>query len=202
MSSNGKQLMMSPDRLRQPALTTGQVARICGVAPRTVQKWIDSGHLHGYRLPGGLDRRVPRDEVVRFLQAAGMPLGPLAGPSLPPVLLVNVGLPFREQLEPHLPTHEMLHVPGAIEAAAALAQTAAEAVLVVGGGTLDRQAARALGLLIQAACEPCPRLVLVISEGWPLNLSPSEWGYRAVLQAPVDPRTVALMLTEEEVNRG
>jgi len=32
--------------------TTGQVAKICKVAPRTVSKWFDSGRLKGYRIPG------------------------------------------------------------------------------------------------------------------------------------------------------
>src|SRR5262249_14744586 len=31
--------------------TTGQVAKICKVAPRTVSKWFDSGRLRGYRIP-------------------------------------------------------------------------------------------------------------------------------------------------------
>ena len=32
-------------------LTTGEVAAICNVAPRTVSKWFDSGQLKGYRIP-------------------------------------------------------------------------------------------------------------------------------------------------------
>jgi hypothetical protein len=32
-------------------LTTGEVAKICSVAPRTVSKWFDSGALTGYRIP-------------------------------------------------------------------------------------------------------------------------------------------------------
>src|SRR5205823_90621 len=40
--------------------TTGQVAKICKVAPRTVSKWFDSGRLRGYRIPGSQDRRIPR----------------------------------------------------------------------------------------------------------------------------------------------
>ena len=49
--------------------TTGQVAKICKVAPRTVSKWFDSGRLRGYRIPGSLDRRIPREQLVRFLKA-------------------------------------------------------------------------------------------------------------------------------------
>jgi len=55
-------------------LTTGDVARICNVAPRTVSKWFDSGQLKGYRIPGSKDRRIPVDELVRFMKVHNMPL--------------------------------------------------------------------------------------------------------------------------------
>lgn len=58
-------------------LTTGQVARICRVAPRTVSKWFDTGQLRGYRIPGSKDRRIPLQHLVRFMKAHGMPLGDL-----------------------------------------------------------------------------------------------------------------------------
>ena len=58
-------------------LTTGQVAKICNVAPRTVSKWFDSGQLRGYRIPGSKDRRIPVHELVRFMRAYGMPLNGL-----------------------------------------------------------------------------------------------------------------------------
>jgi len=55
-------------------LTTGEVARICKVAPRTVTKWFDSGQLHGYRIPGSKDRRIPVAQLVRFMRQNNMPL--------------------------------------------------------------------------------------------------------------------------------
>ena len=55
--------------------TTGQVAKICKVAPRTVSKWFDSGRLKGYRIPGSQDRRIPREYLIKFLKEHGMPLG-------------------------------------------------------------------------------------------------------------------------------
>ena len=54
-------------------LTTGDVARICSVAPRTVSKWFDSGQLRGYRIPGSKDRRIPLNELVRFMKANNIP---------------------------------------------------------------------------------------------------------------------------------
>lgn len=55
-------------------LTTGEVAKICNVASRTVSKWFDSGQLEGYRIPGSKDRRIPVDKLVRFMKQHGIPL--------------------------------------------------------------------------------------------------------------------------------
>jgi len=54
-------------------LTTGDVAKICNVAPRTVSKWFDSGQLKGYRIPGSKDRRIPVSELLRFMKVHNMP---------------------------------------------------------------------------------------------------------------------------------
>jgi len=58
---------------RKDVLTTGQVAQICKVAPRTVTKWFDSGQLKGYRIPGSRDRRIPTSELIRFMKAHNIP---------------------------------------------------------------------------------------------------------------------------------
>jgi excisionase family DNA binding protein len=54
--------------------TTGEVAKICNVAPRTVSKWFDSGQLKGYRIPGSRDRRIPAAELQRFMRQHGIPM--------------------------------------------------------------------------------------------------------------------------------
>ncbi|MDR1925013.1 MAG: helix-turn-helix domain-containing protein [Planctomycetaceae bacterium] len=75
----------------EPAMkvfTTGQVAKICKVAPRTVSKWFDSGRLKGYRIPGSQDRRIPREYLIKFLKEHGMPLGDLEDETLAKVLIV------------------------------------------------------------------------------------------------------------------
>lgn len=61
-------------RKQKEVLTTGDVAKICNVAPRTVSKWFDSGQLRGYRIPGSKDRRIPLQQLVRFMRAHGIPL--------------------------------------------------------------------------------------------------------------------------------
>lgn len=59
--------------LEKEVLTTGEVAKICNVAPRTVSKWFDSGALKGYRIPGSRDRRIPAAELIKFMKAHGIP---------------------------------------------------------------------------------------------------------------------------------
>lgn len=54
-------------------LTTGEVAKICNVAPRTVSKWFDSGQLRGYRIPGSKDRRIPMSSLIQFMKDHGIP---------------------------------------------------------------------------------------------------------------------------------
>lgn len=54
--------------------TTGDVAKICEVAPRTVTKWFDSGLLKGYKVPISKDRRIPRKFLIEFMQHHSMPL--------------------------------------------------------------------------------------------------------------------------------
>ncbi len=59
---------------RKEVLTTGEVAKICHVAPRTVSKWFDTGKLRGYRIPGSRDRRIPVEQLIAFMRAYGIPL--------------------------------------------------------------------------------------------------------------------------------
>ena len=58
-------------------LTTGEVAKICNVAPRTVSKWFDSGQLRGYRIPGSKDRRIPLNSLIRFMKQHNIPVDSL-----------------------------------------------------------------------------------------------------------------------------
>lgn len=53
-------------------VTTGFVAKYCGVKPITIARWIKSGKLKAVRTPGGRFR-VNRRELYRFLLAHGFP---------------------------------------------------------------------------------------------------------------------------------
>ena len=56
------------------ALTTGEVAKFCGVNFRTVIRWIERGHLDAYKLPGRGDNRIPVSSFITFLQDNNMPV--------------------------------------------------------------------------------------------------------------------------------
>jgi two-component system, OmpR family, response regulator RpaA len=86
--------------------TTGQVAKICKVAPRTVSKWFDSGRLKGYRIPGSQDRRIPREQLIRFLKEHGMPLGELEEEEWHKVLLIGTEKLFNDRMKELLPEDE------------------------------------------------------------------------------------------------
>ena len=86
--------------------TTGQVAKICKVAPRTVSKWFDSGRLKGYRIPGSQDRRIPREQLIRFLKEHGMPLGELEEEEWHKVLLIGTEKLFNDRIKELLPEDE------------------------------------------------------------------------------------------------
>src|SRR3977135_3759627 len=72
----GRNAMSATSKVKD-VLTTGEVAKICNVAPRTVSKWFDSGALRGYRIPGSKDRRIPINQLIRFMKQHGMPLNGL-----------------------------------------------------------------------------------------------------------------------------
>src|SRR5262245_38282403 len=83
--------------------TTGQVAKICKVAPRTVSKWFDSGRLRGYRIPGSQDRRIPREQLIKFLKEHGMPLGELEEEEWHKILVIGADKLFIDRLQELLP---------------------------------------------------------------------------------------------------
>jgi two-component system response regulator RpaA len=88
---------------KKQVFTTGQVAKICQVAPRTVSKWFDSGKLRGYRIPGSQDRRIPREQLIRFLKENGMPLGGLEQEGWHKILIVGGQPLFVSRLKEMLP---------------------------------------------------------------------------------------------------
>jgi len=61
------------DWREKSVFTTGEVAGICRVSQQTVIRCFDSGKLKGFRVPGSRFRRIPRDALIAFMQANGIP---------------------------------------------------------------------------------------------------------------------------------
>jgi len=59
--------------------TTGEAAKVCKVSQQTIIRCFDSGRLGGFRVPGSKFRRIPRDELIRFMRANEIPLTVLEG---------------------------------------------------------------------------------------------------------------------------
>lgn len=53
--------------------TTGEVAEICHVTIPTVIKWIDSGELEGFKIPGSKNRRITRESLLDFMKKYKIP---------------------------------------------------------------------------------------------------------------------------------
>lgn len=117
---------------RRNVLTTGDVARICNVAPRTVSKWFDTGQLRGYRIPGSKDRRIPLDQLVRFMRVHGMPLEGIENGRMR-ILILDGDEAYADSLKVVLlrtDGFEVATASNALEAGAAAAELKPQVVLV------------------------------------------------------------------------
>ncbi len=55
-------------------LTTGDIAKYCGVHYRTVLRWIKDGRLKAFRLPNGGEHRVKVNDFLTFMQENELPI--------------------------------------------------------------------------------------------------------------------------------
>lgn len=62
-----------PDVATRRIFTTGEAAAICKVSQQTIIRCFDSGRLGGFRVPGSKFRRIPREELLRFMQGNSIP---------------------------------------------------------------------------------------------------------------------------------
>jgi excisionase family DNA binding protein len=69
--------------------TTGEAAAICKVSQQTIIRCFDSGRLQGFRVPGSKFRRIPREELMRFMRSNQIPVGELEGAGKKRVLVVD-----------------------------------------------------------------------------------------------------------------
>ena len=71
----------SHDWADKKIFTTGEAAQVCKVSQQTIIRCFDSGRLTGFRVPGSRFRRIPREELLRFMRENDIPTDQLeAGP--------------------------------------------------------------------------------------------------------------------------
>jgi excisionase family DNA binding protein len=61
------------DLYAKQVYTTGEAAEVCKVSQQTIIRCFDAGRLNGFRVPGSRFRRIPREELIRFMKANDIP---------------------------------------------------------------------------------------------------------------------------------
>jgi two-component system, OmpR family, response regulator len=64
---------LPPDIASKRIFTTGEAAALCKVSQQTIIRCFDAGRLTGFKVPGSKFRRIPRDELLRFMKANQIP---------------------------------------------------------------------------------------------------------------------------------
>lgn len=54
--------------------TTGEAADICSLSQQTIIRCFDSGRLRGFRIPGSRFRKIPRDNLLKFMKENSIPM--------------------------------------------------------------------------------------------------------------------------------
>jgi hypothetical protein len=173
--------------------TTGMVAGMLGVSPRTVSAWCDSGQMRSWRVPptagGSADRRVWRADLLDFCRAHGpRPVLDFLDPGGPPALC---GLP--DSLRAALTIAGAVGCPDLFTLGAACARDPRPRAVVLGGCHGRAEALAAVRVL--ATLAPRPLLVGVHGEdddgsAW------AEAGCDRVFGWPCDPARVLEALTD------
>ncbi len=69
-------------------LTSGEIAQYCDVNLRTVIRWLESGKLKGFKLPGRGNNRVLIADFIEFLERHEMPIPEALKPEASPLILI------------------------------------------------------------------------------------------------------------------
>ncbi len=77
--TNGNESNNAPEGEDKQVYTTGEAAEVCKVSQQTIIRCFDSGRLKGFRVPGSRFRRIPREELIRFMRDNDIPVDELEG---------------------------------------------------------------------------------------------------------------------------
>lgn len=187
-----KKPSQTPLRLKR-ILTTGDVARHAGVAPRTVAMWVDSGRLSGYRIPGSQDRRIPLANYIHFLKQHNMPLNGLHESWT--ILLIGAGDMLADRLGAALAEEDgfvFLRAESAFEAGIQAAGCLPDVVLI----DLGMGRSEALAIARRLAADPAhggAAILVIASEDEP-DQKALQAEFAGMFRRPFDPELLAQAL--------
>lgn len=171
-------------------LTTGELARAIGVAPKTVSQWFDSGKLRGWRFRGeeGGDRRIPLEEAIRFLKQRGIPLSSLL---VYRVLLIGIDPRLTEALGQSLTDVELETAP-CLFAAGILLERDHPQTIVVDLGCIGRTEGMQVAVTLRSwSHQSETALIGLATEDEPDTRQLTACGYSDVFRYPFDPDLLA-----------
>ncbi len=173
---------------RKDILSTGEAARICRVAPHTVSKWVDSGRIKGYCLPGSHKLRIPVKHLIAFLRANNMPLNELDAMLGHKILIIGAQPEFVGRLQAYMPDapEYRYEVAGNGFQAGVKAYTFLPDTVVI-----DMALGRTEALLIAGhlGCDPLFRsctLIALACEDEPDLPGLAQYGFAEAMQKPFD----------------
>ncbi len=81
-------------------LTTGEIAKFCGVTLKTVLRWIERGELKAFKLPGARgDNRIELNDFLLFLKSNNLPIPQELKPGKKRVLIVDDEIEFAKSIQ-------------------------------------------------------------------------------------------------------
>ena len=63
-----------PESTQLTVYSTGAAAKATGLSLQSVIRLFDAGRIKGFKIPGSKFRRIPRENLLRFMLAEGIPL--------------------------------------------------------------------------------------------------------------------------------
>lgn len=184
--------------------TSGQIARICKVAPRTASKWMDSGKLKGYRIPtaarrdgdGKGDRRCTHQALVAFMKEYDMPMQLLDGTGTNPAKkAIYIGLEgdFRASVRGYCKS--TLDVPGSLFVAGMMMNATAYSVMVVDLAIGTGEAAAAIAAIRKRMSRQI-KIGAILSEGCDDSVA-AALSLDAAYRRPCNPAEVARWMDKQ-----
>ena len=178
---------------RKDVFTTGEVAKICRVGVSTVLKWFNSGRLKGYRMPGSQDRRIPIENLIRFMKEHGIPLRGLEDYLRYKVLLVATDATFdrlfRESLS-KIEDYRFEYASSVFEFGAFVATMRPDAI-VIDFSLGRREAVQIVSYLRKDDAYAATLIIGLASEDEAEPEQFLEYGFNVVFKKPLDVAVIA-----------